>query len=250
MKTEWDYTKLANSYLKRPSYSEEAIKKVIKIANIVSGDSVCDIGAGTAHLTLLLLKHDLNVIAIEPNDEMRKNGINRTLDYMQVSWIDATAEDTKQADSMFSLVTFGSSFNVTKRDLALKEAYRILKPKGYFACMWNHRDLNDPIQSEIEQIIKTYVKDYDYGTRREDQTQIIKDSNLFGEVTQIESLVSHEQSVEDCIEAWRSHNTLCRQAKDKFNQIISDIESMFKKSNKENIIVPYTTRVWVAQVKK
>ena len=29
MKTEWDYTELADAYLKRPDYAEEAINKMM-----------------------------------------------------------------------------------------------------------------------------------------------------------------------------------------------------------------------------
>lgn len=31
MKTEWDYTNLAEAYLKRPEYAPEAIKKMFEI---------------------------------------------------------------------------------------------------------------------------------------------------------------------------------------------------------------------------
>ena len=44
-------------------------------------------------------------------------------------------EDTKQDENSFDLVTFGSSFNVCDRELALKEVKKILKPKSFFSCM-------------------------------------------------------------------------------------------------------------------
>ena len=34
IKTEWDYTKLADAYIKRPNYSEEAIEKMLVIAGL------------------------------------------------------------------------------------------------------------------------------------------------------------------------------------------------------------------------
>ncbi len=37
MKTEWDYTNLADAYLKRPDYAEEALEKMLKTANISGG---------------------------------------------------------------------------------------------------------------------------------------------------------------------------------------------------------------------
>ena len=69
--------------------------------------------------------------------------------------------------------------------------------------MWNHRDLNDPIQAEIESLIKEVVPEYGYGVRREDQTAIIKASGLFHNVKQFSGSVEHTQNVSECVEAWR-----------------------------------------------
>ena len=55
-----------------------AIDKILWIAKVKSGDKVCDVGAGIAHLTLMLAAKGLDVSAVEPNDAMRRNGINRT----------------------------------------------------------------------------------------------------------------------------------------------------------------------------
>lgn len=170
MKTEWDYTELAEAYLKRSDYAQEAIDKMLETAGVKKGDNACDVGAGAAHLTLKLAEFGLNVCAVEPNDAMRTNGIQRTSHYENVSWFEGIGEHTGMEEGKFDLVTFGSSFNVCNRQEALAEAKRILKDSGWFACMWNHRDLNDPLQKEIEDILKREIADYDYGTRREDQT--------------------------------------------------------------------------------
>ena len=88
MKTEWDYTELAKAYLKRPDYAVEAIDRMLEIANVHKGGTeelVCDVGAGAAHLTLLLAKKGLTVHAVEPNDAMRANGVRRTADYDKVT---------------------------------------------------------------------------------------------------------------------------------------------------------------------
>ena len=54
MKTEWNYTSLADAYLKRPDYSDSAIDAMLKIAEVSKGASICMTGAGVAHLTLML----------------------------------------------------------------------------------------------------------------------------------------------------------------------------------------------------
>lgn len=248
MKTEWDYTDLANAYLQRPDYSKSAVEAMLSICKQEKGSKVCDMGAGVAHLTLLLAENSLSVDAVEPNNAMRHNGMKRTESLSNVKWHEGTGEESHQPENYFDLVTFGSSFNVCNRQLALKETARILKPKGWFSCMWNHRVLDDNIQKEIEKIIKSHIVTYGYGTRREDQTQIINESGLFGPVIQVKAPVVHQQTIAQCVEAWQSHATLQRQSKDRFNKIIKDIENYLKSLKSDIVQIPYITNIWISQL--
>lgn len=249
MKTEWDYTHLAKAYLKRPDYSQSAIDQLVQISGIEPDDDVCDVGAGVAHLTLMLAKKNFQISSVEPNDEMRKYGMQRTEHLANVNWSEGIGEATLQPDNTFKLVTFGSSFNVCNREKALLEVKRIGIDNAWFAAMWNHRDLSDPIQANIEAIIAGYIDDYGYGTRREDQTSVIVNSGLFSEVIKFNGQIKHIQKCKEVVEAWRSHATLQRQAGDKFNLIIDDIESYLQGLKTTNIDVPYSTNVWMAQLK-
>lgn len=249
MKTEWDYTELAAAYLKRPDYAQTAIDKMLQTAGVRKGDLVCDVGAGAAHLTIKLAEHGLEVFAVEPNDAMRANGIERTKRFENVRWFEGVGEHTGMETGKFDMVTFGSSFNVCDRQKALMEAKRILKNDGWFACMWNHRDLNDPLQKEIEDVLKQEIENYGYGTRREDQTEVINESGIFREVVFVEGTVMHEVLAEDFIEGWKSHGTVQRQSKEKFQYINERIRKVVEGKGQEYIKVPYTTRIWMAQVK-
>ena len=249
MKTVWDYTTLANAYLKRPDYADPAIDAMLSIAGVEKGYKICDVGAGVAHLTLKLAERGLDVVAVEPNDAMRANGIKRTEKFPHVRWCEGTGEQTGEAGQAFNMVTFGSSFNVCDRQKALQETARILKPRGWVACMWNHRQLDDPIQAQIEEIIKERVSGYGYGTRREDQTSVLAASGLVGPAIHIDSRVVHEQSIEECVEAWRSHATLERQAGSAFGSVVTAIEAYLQSLSTPSIEIPYSTNIWVAQLR-
>ena len=249
MKTEWDYTILADAYLRRPDYADLAIDAMLSIVGAKKDDKCCDVGAGVAHLTLMLARRGLNIVAVEPNDAMRTNGMRRSKSFANVRWHEGIGEDTGQGAKSFDLVTFGSSFNVCDRKKGLEEAARILKPRGWFVCMWNHRQLEDPIQARIEEIIAAKVGGYSYGARREDQTAIIDSSGLFGEVIHLDSRVIHEQTIEECITAWLSHATLERQAKSEFSNIVDDIKFFLQSLDKSKIKIPYSTNIWMAQLR-
>lgn len=247
MKTAWDYTTLAQSYLKRPDYAPSALGDIFRIAGLRADDLVCDIGAGVAHFTLPLVRFGCRVDAVEPNDAMRALGTQRTANFPTVHWYEGTGEHTGRPDGVYDFVSFGSSFNVCDRAAALVETHRLLKPGKWFVCLWNHRDLQDPVQQGIEGIIRQAIPEYGYGTRREDQTDVIRASGLFTDITSVQGEVEHTQSPAEIVEAWRSHSTLHRQAGDKFASIIEQIEQYLDGLGRESIAIPYTTRAWLAR---
>ena len=249
-KVNWDYTEHASHYDKRADYSDEAIKELLAVTGCTPRHCVAEVGAGTGKLTKELLKHGLSVKSVEPNDAMREIGIENTRG-QSVSWSVGTGEATGLPTHGFHAVFFGSSFNVVDQNATLTEVARLLLPNGWFACMWNHRNLDDPLQQKIESIIKLHISGYSYGTRREDPTGVIAASGYFSPAKSIERTFDWAMPKSDIIVAWKSHATLRRQAGSDatFERIIDDISQCLA-GLAEKITVPYTTRVYVAQLTK
>lgn len=246
----WDYTSLAHTYGMRPPYAETVIDELVEIAGVTPGDRVCDVGAGTGHLSVHLLERGLEVDAVEPNDAMRGIGRERFED-APVEWFDAPAEDTHRPDRAYRLVTFGSSFNVVDRPQALAEAARMLARPGFVAMLWNHRDLDDPLQTEIEAAIASRVPGYDYGYRRSDPSGDVTASGRFHAPRRLEGTVRHEVDADEWVEAWRSHATLARQAGGQTERVVDEIGALVARAQVgRTLTVPYTTRCWVAEAKE
>ena len=217
-----DYSERAHTYDKRADYSYEAVSELIKKTNCDKDSLIADIGAGTGKLTKILASHNLKVQAVEPNDNMRMYGIKNT-EGMNVIWSEGIGEDTGLKSESVNAVFFGSSFNVVNTKKTLNEVSRILKPNGWFSCMWNHRDTEDKLQKEIEKIIFKFIPNYSYGSRRSDPSQILLSSNKFNKVDNITKAFRVDMKRQDIIDAWESHDTLYRQSNGKFKEIIKAI---------------------------
>lgn len=243
----WDYTELAATYTQRPSYAPAAIDRIVAAPG-KPAPRVADVGAGNAHLTVDLLARGCVVDAVEPNEAMRTIGIERTKGGT-VTWHVGAGEETGLETGAYDLVTFGSSFATTDRLLALSETARILRDRGWFTCIWNHRDLDDPIQGQVESIIRRRIPDYGYGVRREDQAPVIIESGLFEEPVTLRERVVHQVPVDDWLAAWRSHGILESQAGDQFPAILNDIDSYVQSLGSDRLEIPYETVGWITRLR-
>lgn len=242
-RTVWDYTALAAHYDNRADYAPPAIDHLVACMMLSPGDAVADVGAGTGKLARPLAERGLIVHAVEPNDEMRRRGIRNT-EGLPVSWRDGAAESTGLTDCSVRAVTFGSSFNVVDQAAALQESRRVVEPRGWFCCLWNHRDLDDPLQARIEAIIRRRIPAYQYGSRREDPTGVLVESTLFECIQPFSFRFMVTMARGAFMDAWRSHGTLARQAGPAFAGILDAISAEL---DTDVLVVPYTTRGWCAR---
>jgi ubiquinone/menaquinone biosynthesis C-methylase UbiE len=249
---QWDYTDHAAHYDKRPNYAPSAIAHLAEFVHAkTSGEYlVADIGAGTGALTILLQPHVARIIAIEPNKAMRDIGIAKTASMKNVSWMVGTGEKTGLADKSVDWITFGSSFNTTEREATLQEAHRVLKKGGYFTCMWNNRDLQEPTQKRVEEIIRRFVPDYSHGTRREQQADVIIGSKLFNHLYYCETPQVVDIKLHDYLEAWKSvknsyWDVTTPDGEELLNRILDAIRQEF--ADTPVLHLTYVTKTWTVK---
>jgi len=100
---------------------------------------VADIGAGTGMLAEIFLANGNPVVAIEPNEDMRRYMQTRLapthMQAGQLRVIDATAESTTLPEGSVELVGVGRALHWFDRDRAAAEFRRILVPGGWVAVI-------------------------------------------------------------------------------------------------------------------
>jgi SAM-dependent methyltransferase len=130
----------------RPSYPQDAIDWLAAQTGLGPGRTVVDLGAGTGKLTRLLLPTGARVVAVEPIPEMRAH-----IDGAEV--LDGTAEAIPLPDASADVVTVAQAFHWFDHERALPEIHRVLRSKGSLVIVWNMRDLDDPVQRGVEDLL-------------------------------------------------------------------------------------------------
>src|SRR5437868_1659935 len=133
------FTKLAAAYAQnRPTYPVEAIDAIVEKCSLKVGQVVVDVGCGTGISSRLFAEIGMNVIGIEPNEQMRKTAESEP--HANISYRDGTGEATGLPDTSADLVLAAQAFHWFESEKALAEFSRVLKPAGHAVLMWNERD--------------------------------------------------------------------------------------------------------------
>ncbi len=125
-----DFTKVAKHYHNRPAYSEMLLEKLVRCINddnkATKDLKVVEVGAGTGKLTRMLWDFGMQVLAVEPNDNMREEGIKYTKE-TNIKWQKGSGEATGVESNFADWVIMASSFHWTDPKKSLPEFARILK---------------------------------------------------------------------------------------------------------------------------
>ncbi|TYP73752.1 class I SAM-dependent methyltransferase [Paenibacillus methanolicus] len=165
------FSNRVQDYVKfRPSYPPALIDAWFRLAGVKAGDRVADVGAGTGIFTRLLLDRDLEVLAVEPNDDMRV-AAEQAVSPLQLGRfrsVAASAEETTLADAEVDAVVSAQAFHWFDPSAARAEFGRILKPGGTVALVWNTRDASgNRFAVEYEALLHAFSPDYEnVGHRR------------------------------------------------------------------------------------
>lgn len=141
------FTNRAADYARyRPSYPAAAIDFILAGLGDPKTLRAADIGAGTGISSRLLAERRLYVNAIEPNKEM----LAAAQSHPFVEYRSGSGEQTGLGDASVDLVTCFQSYHWLKREAAILEFQRILRPGGRIAVAWNIADNRDALSAAYD----------------------------------------------------------------------------------------------------
>ena len=131
---------------------------------------IIDVASGTGDIAKLVSKknnHLNNITCIEPNDAMYNVGKSNLKSFKNIKWIKARAEKLPLNNDIYDFYTISYGIrNVSNINMALKEAFRVLKPGGRFLCLEFSKINNEIINFLYQRYSKfiPYVGEYIVGS--------------------------------------------------------------------------------------
>jgi SAM-dependent methyltransferase len=127
-----DFGRTAKDYGRhRAGFPPDFFARVATWGVGVAGQRLLDLGTGTGTLARGFAQRGCRVTGLDPSASMLEQA--RELDReegVRVAYVQASAEETGLPDASFDVVTAGQCWHWFKRDVAAKEAMRVLRPNG------------------------------------------------------------------------------------------------------------------------
>jgi SAM-dependent methyltransferase len=157
----------------RPDYPPEAVRWLTEALALGPGRRVVDLAAGTGKLTRDLVPSGAQVIAVEPVAGMRRTLAATTPALAggpALSVVGAVAQALPVGDGLLDAVTVAQGFHWFATMDALTELHRVIRPGGHLGLIWNHRDVSDPLQAALTDLMEPRrdgTPSYDTGSWRD-----------------------------------------------------------------------------------
>ncbi|ORZ00960.1 S-adenosyl-L-methionine-dependent methyltransferase [Syncephalastrum racemosum] len=135
----------------RPSYPAEAIDFIQTL--VPQGAKVLDLAAGTGIMTALLVNKGLDVVAVEPVDEMRAK---LSADLPAARALKGTSWEIPVPDGSQEAVIVAQAFHWFDDIKSLREIHRVLKPNGYLILIWNMESRSSPWVAKLRDVYELY----------------------------------------------------------------------------------------------
>lgn len=127
----------------RPSYPPAAIDWILPPAP----RRVLDLAAGTGRLTERLVERGLDVVAVEPSDEMRAHVP------ADATALPGTAEEIPLDNASVDSVVVGQAFHWFDAPASMAEIARVLRPGGTVGLLWLLADDSDPLTERVCDVV-------------------------------------------------------------------------------------------------
>ncbi|WFU14865.1 class I SAM-dependent methyltransferase [Bradyrhizobium sp. CB3481] len=156
---------LGHLYHFRPEYPPRVAKQLRSMLSSSVGGNIIEVGAGTGLFTRSLAAvfgSSFRVLALEPNDDMRRHAETSTPGQMPITYANGVAESLPAEDASVQLIAAASAIHRFDRPLFFQEVRRVLQKNGVLALIqYQPYDRGSSFADRFLSIIERALPSYD-----------------------------------------------------------------------------------------
>lgn len=234
----------------RPSYPQEAIDYLYNIVGFRSNSEIADIGAGTGIFSKLLVARGSNVIAVEPNLEMREAAEKVLGAEPNFRSVRGSAEATGLPSRSVDFIVCAQAFHWFDRSAAQAEFRRILKPAGKVVLIWNSRlTQGTPFLEEYERLLHRFGTDYEKVSHKNILKGTLNSFFMNGGPQEARFKLRQSFDFEQLSGRLQSSSYSPLQGHPNYEPMMADLRNLFERNNQDGkVLFEYETQVFWGEV--
>jgi ubiquinone/menaquinone biosynthesis C-methylase UbiE len=220
----------------RPGYPENAIDWLLP----AGASHVLDLAAGTGKLTRQLVARGLDVVAVDPAEEMLEQlraAVPGTSTFV------GTAEEIPLKDNAVDAVVVAQGWHWVDPERASREVARVLRPAGQLGLIWNQRDEREPWVAEFGKILEG-------GFRHDFETPTV--GPPFGKLERFETQWCYELDLPTLLDLVSSRSYVIVQADAQRAPLLDRVRELaereLERTGATKLAMPYVTQSFRAHV--
>lgn len=214
----------------RPGYPDDAVDWMLP----AGASDVLDLGAGTGRLTDSLVARGLNVVAVDPSEQMLGVLAER---HAGVRTLVGTAEATGLPDASVDAVVIGQAWHWMDAATASTELARVLRPGGALAMIWNMRADTGDWRDEFHR-----VQEAARGLELlEGET---RPAAPFGPVEMFHTAWSREVTPDDFLRLYFTQSPWLVASEDERSERLGRWRSLLDAHGADSVVEGYTVEAW------
>ncbi len=228
----------------RPDYPSAAIDYLMSHCDLRPRNTAVDVGCGTGISSRLLAARGLNVIGLEPNEDMRRVAEAAG----GAEYRGGRAEATGLRDSCAKLILAAQAFHWFANDVTLREFRRVLVPGGWIALMWNEQDRGDALTAAyVDALIRWSPEPAIAGQLQSAAGEVLTKSAHFARQERVE--FAHQQTLDrDALLGRAFSASYAPRQEPALTRLEETLTAMFTDHQHEGrVVMRYQTVVYVAQ---
>lgn len=146
----------------RTKYPDKFFKEAAKEFSVGGKGRLLDLGCGTGQLAIPLAPYFKEVIAVDPEPQMLREGkrLGKISKIKNIKWVRGFAEKIAPKLGKFTLVTMGRSFHWMDREKILRMIYKILEPGGGAVAIYDRGSMYHETELIWKKVVQDTIKKY------------------------------------------------------------------------------------------
>jgi ubiquinone/menaquinone biosynthesis C-methylase UbiE len=237
-KANW-YDSVASAYDRtRPRYPAEILSRMQETANLQSGKSVLEIGAGAGIATVELAKLGAKMVCLEPSKSACAIARNKCAAYGNVEVINTTFEEWELGKQQFDAVVAATSFHWITPEVRYAKTAAALTDSGLLILLWNTPPQPSyEIYQNCQSIYQTYAPELSKYESHQDYQQNIGEiaqeaiaSGYFQDLMTHQAIISVNYTVDDYLTLLSTLSPYIRLASEQRNVLFVELKAELSRS--------------------